>query len=120
MAKTYKPGFSYIKSAILKQEVAMDIKTGRVYCEDGARYSPREILLFYEADTEIDVGTHVVKKAFGGEVIKIERNIHGNGQTKQIEGGTGNGSPDNSDTHKEIQGTNRNGAGAGNGELDIY
>ena len=73
MAKTYKPGFFYINSAILKQEVAMNIKTCRVYCKDGVRYSPQEILLFYEAGAEIDVGTHLVKKVFGGEVVKVEQ-----------------------------------------------
>jgi hypothetical protein len=82
MAKTYKPGFFYFKSAILKQEVAMNIKTCRVYCEDGVQYSPQEILLFYEADIKCDVGVHLVKKVFGGEVIKVERNAERNSQTK--------------------------------------
>ena len=120
MAKTYKPGFFYINSAILKQEVAMNVKTCRVYCEDGVQYSPREILLFYEADCEIDVGIHLVKKVFGGEVVKVERNIRGNGQAKQIESGKGNADDNNGNPGEKMAGTNGNGEAKGNGELDIY
>jgi hypothetical protein len=98
----------------------MNMKTGWVYCEDGVRYSPQEILLFYEADREVDVGTQLVKKVFGGEVVRIERNIRGDGQAKQIESGTTNSTPDNSSTSEKVPGTNGNGAGGGNGELDIY
>jgi hypothetical protein len=120
MAKTYKPGFFYLKSAILKQEVAMDIKTCRIYCEDGVQYSPREILLFYDADIEIDVGTHLVKKVFDGEVIKIERNVCGNGQTKPVESGEGNATNNNASPGEKMADTNGNGKAQGNGELDIY
>jgi hypothetical protein len=120
MAKTYKPGFFYINSAILKQEVAMNVKTCRVYCEDGVLYSPQEILLFHEADTEIDVATHLVKKVFGGEVVKVERNIHGNGQAIQIESGKGNGSLDNSNSGEKIPDAVGSGTESKNGELDIY
>jgi hypothetical protein len=120
MAKVYKPGFFYIKSAILKQEVAMNIKTCLVYCEDGVQYSPQEILLFYEADAEIDLGAHLVKKVFGGEVVKVKRNILGNGQAKQIESGTGNGSPDNSNPSEKIPDVSGNSAESKGGEFDIY
>jgi hypothetical protein len=120
MAKTYKPGFVYIKSEILKQEIAMNKKTGRVYCEDGAQYSPNEMLLFYEAGVEVDVGTHVVKRIFEGEVVKIERNVGTNSQTKQVESGTRNSIPNNSSSNKKIQGANGVSAADGNGELDIY
>jgi hypothetical protein len=120
MAKTYKPGFIYIKSEILKQEIAMNIKTGRVYCEDGAQYNPGEILLFYEADVKIDVGTHVLKMIFEGEVIKIARNVGTNGQTKPVEIGSGASTPNSSNPGKKIPGTNGNGSPETNGELDIY
>jgi hypothetical protein len=120
VAKVYKPGFNYYKSKILKQEVAMNKKTGWVYCEDGVRYSPQEILLSYEGNCEVDIGTHLVKKVFAGEIVRIERNIPGNDQAKQIESGTTNSSPDNSSTGKEIPGTNGNGTGSKDGELDIY
>jgi hypothetical protein len=120
MAKEYKPGFNYYKSNILKQEIAMNKNTGWVYCEDGVRYSPQELLLFCEAGCEIDIGTHLVKRVFAGEVIKIERNIRGDNQAKQIEGGTTNGKPDNSTSGKEIPDTNGDGTGSKDGELDIY
>jgi hypothetical protein len=120
MAKIYKPGFNYYKSEILKQEVALNKKTCWAYCEDGVRYNPQELMLFYEANCEVDVGTHLVKKVFAGEVIRIERNIRGDGQTKQIESGTTNSNPDNPDSGKEIPDTNENGAGSKDGELDIY
>lgn len=120
MAKTYKPGFVYYKSEILKQEIAMNKKTGWVYCEDRAQYSPHEILLLYEADVEIDVGTHIVKRVFQGEVIKVERNVGTNGQAKQIESGGGADTPSNTNPGEKIQGANGVGAGGANGELDIY
>jgi hypothetical protein len=120
MTKVYKPGFNYYKSKILKQEVAINKKTGWVYCEDGVRYSPREILLFYEGNCEVDIGTHLVKKVFAGEVVRVERNIRGDGQAKQIEGGTTNSAPDNTNPGKEIPDTDGNGTGSGSGELDIY
>jgi hypothetical protein len=120
MAKTYKPGFFYIKSEILKQEVAMNIKTSRVYCEDGVQYSPQELLLFYEANTQIDVGAHLVKSVFGGEVIKVERNVYGNGQAKPVESGRGNGPPDNSNPGEKIPETAGNSQAMRPGEPDIY
>jgi hypothetical protein len=43
MAKEYKPGFVYIYSELLKQEVAMNKKTGKVYCEDKTVYGPEEM-----------------------------------------------------------------------------
>ena len=36
--KKRKPGFTYIWSETLKQEIAMNDKTGKVYCEDGTVY----------------------------------------------------------------------------------
>jgi hypothetical protein len=120
VAKVYKPGFDYYKSEILKQEVAINKKTGRVYCEDGVRYGPQEILLFYEGNCEVDIGAHLVKKVFDGEVVRIERSIRGDGQAKQIEGGATNSAPDNSSAGKEIPDTNGNGAGSKDGELDLY
>jgi hypothetical protein len=120
MAKTYKPGFLYFNSENIKQEIAMNKKTGRVYCEDGAQYGPQEMLLFYEAGIEIDVVTHVVKRVFKGEVIKIERNMGTNDQAKQIESGGGADTSGNSNPGEKIPGANGNGAGGTSGEPDIY
>jgi hypothetical protein len=120
MAKTYKPGFVYMKSRHLKQEIAMNVKTGWVYCEDGALYSPQEMLLFYEAGAEIDVVTHVVKRIFNGEVVKIERKMGTNGQAKPVEIGSGASAPDNSNPGEKIPGSYGNGSPGTDGELDIY
>jgi hypothetical protein len=120
MAKTYKPGFIYYNSENLKQEIAMNRKTSRVYCEDGAQYTPQEMLLFYEAGIEIDEGVHIVKRVFNGEVIRIERNVGTNDQAKQIEGGRGADTPNNSSPGEKIPGANETGAAGASGELDIY
>lgn len=72
-----KPGFLYIKSDLLKQEVAFSKKTGWLYCEDKypdgnlVSYSPKEINLFADAGQVIDLATHTIKKIFGGEVVGI-------------------------------------------------
>jgi hypothetical protein len=76
--------------------------------------------LFYEGNCEVDIDTHLVKKVFAGEVVRIERNIRGNGLAKQIESGTTNSAPDNSNPGKKILDTNGTGAGGEGGELDIY
>jgi hypothetical protein len=98
----------------------MNEKTGRVYCEDGAQYSPEEMLLFYEAGMELDVGMHVVKRIFNGEVVKVERNVGTNGQAKQIESGGGADTPNNTNPGEKIPGTNATGAANASRELDIH
>jgi hypothetical protein len=120
MEKEYKPGFIYIKSGSLKQEIAVSIKTCRVYCEDGAMYSPQEMLLFYEAGVEVDAVAHVVKRIFNGEVVKIERKMGASGRAKPVEIGSGTGAPDGSNPGEKIQGSNGNGPPGTDGELDIY
>jgi hypothetical protein len=110
MAKIYKPGFMYIKSETIKQEIAMSIKNGRVYCEDGIQYSPKELLLFFEEGVEIDVGTHIAKGVFGGEVVKVGK-AEGTNQGESVEGKGGNGTGNNQNPCKELPGTDGNGAG---------
>jgi hypothetical protein len=46
----------------------MNIKTGKVFCEDGTVYSPEEIKIMDNAKQEITLGIHLVKKIFGGEI----------------------------------------------------
>ena len=82
MAKIYKPGFIYIKSHALKQEVAWRKKDGRVFCEDGVQYSPQELEIMEAAGVEIDIATHNVKKVLCGEVVKIERATNKNKPVK--------------------------------------
>jgi hypothetical protein len=68
MPKEFKPGWEYIYTEILKQEIAVNIKTGKVYCEDGTVYSPEEIKIMDTAMQEIPPEVHLVKKVFGGEI----------------------------------------------------
>jgi hypothetical protein len=73
MPKKFKPGWEYIHSETLKQEIAVNIKNGKVYCEDGTVYSPEELKIMDNAKHEIAPGVHLVKKVFGGEIIKFIR-----------------------------------------------
>jgi hypothetical protein len=114
------PGFIYMKSEILKQEIAMSEKTGRVYCEDKVQYSPQEILIMREAGVEIDLCAHLAKKVFDGEVVKVERNTGTNDKGKSVESGGGDNTTNNTSASKEIQGANGVRAGNKDGELDIY
>jgi hypothetical protein len=68
MPKEFKPGWEYIRSDTLKQEIAVNIKTGKVYCEDRTVYSPEEIKILKAAKQEITPEIHLVKKVFGGEI----------------------------------------------------
>jgi hypothetical protein len=115
-----KPGFIYLKSEILKQKIAISEKTGWVFCEDKVRYSPQEIQALNKAGAEIDLRTHLAKKVFEGEVIKIEDHIYGNGQTKPDKGGGDANTSDNTDTQKEIHGAHGVSAENTNGKFEIF
>jgi hypothetical protein len=119
--KERQPGFIYMKSEALEQEIAFSEKSGWVFCEDGIRYSPGEIKIMKDGGQDIiTLGVHNVKKVFNGEVVKVERNIRGNGQAKSIESGTGNGIHDTTNPGEKISDANRAGQGCGGGELDIF
>jgi hypothetical protein len=74
MPKEFKPGWEYIHSDTLRQEVAVNIKTGEVYCEDRTIYSPKEIKIMNDAKQEITPGVHRVKMIFGGEIVSFKEN----------------------------------------------
>jgi hypothetical protein len=80
MPKKFKPGWEYIHSETLKQEVAVNIKTGKVYCEDGTQYSPEEIRIIKTAKQKITPAVHLVKKIFGGEITGFISNEKRNEQ----------------------------------------
>lgn len=65
-----KPGFIYIFSKALNQEIAMSEKTGTVYCEDGTKYTKDEIVLISKIYGEIPLSVHTLKKQFGGSTIE--------------------------------------------------
>jgi hypothetical protein len=69
MPKEFRPGWEYIYSNELKQEVAVNIKTGSVYCEDGTVYSPEELKIMGAAKQAVTPEVHLVKRVFGGEII---------------------------------------------------
>ena len=117
MAKVYKPNFTYIKSDLLKQEVAINKKTGWVTCEDGVKYSPQEMAIFEKAGSVIDWQTHMIKKIIGGEVVKIER--AGN-ETCQNERGGGNDENNDSSTAPKVPESHGISAQNRDGELDIF
>jgi hypothetical protein len=71
MPKEFKPGWEYIYSNTLKQEAAMNIKTGKVYCEDRTLYTLEEIRIMRDAKQGITPEVHLVKKIFGGEIVSF-------------------------------------------------
>ena len=66
----HKPGFTYIYSETLKQEIAISVKTGRIYCSDGVQYSAEEIAQIQKTYSELPLAVHTVKKHFGGTIVE--------------------------------------------------
>jgi hypothetical protein len=116
----YKPGFIYIQSAAIAQMVAYSKKTGCVICEDKTVYSPKELQLFHEADAELDLATHLIKRIFGGEVVRIERNVEGNAEAQRIEGSKPEGGAHHPPAAGRLPPPRETSDGSENGELDIY
>jgi hypothetical protein len=74
MAKR-KPGFIYLYSGILKQEIAFSKKNGTVYCEDGVKYSLAELAALYGNGGTLPLPVHIVKTVFkDSEVIEYAGN----------------------------------------------
>jgi len=115
VAKVYKPNFIYIKSDLLKQEVAVNKKTGKVFCEDGVEYSPQEMAIIEKAGGVLDMPTHRVKKIIGGVIVDVERS-----GIKTVESGQRASAVKNNDTSEKIQGSNETRAQNRDGELDIF
>ena len=67
--KKRKPGFTYFWSETLGQEIAMNDKTGKVYCEDGTIYSAEEIKVIQQHHGELPLCIHLIKNKFKGEII---------------------------------------------------
>jgi hypothetical protein len=117
---TYKPGFIYMRSASIGQMIAYSKKTGCVICEDKTVYSPAELQLFIDTGTNADFATHLVKKIFKGEVVRIERDLERNAEAKRIEGsGTGGGAL-HPVADESLPPSSGESAESGDGELGIY
>jgi hypothetical protein len=126
MPEEFRPGFIYIKSAELNQEVAFSLKSGWVYCEDKGpdgklvNYSPEEIeILKASKSGKITPEVHRVKKILGGRIVKYEGtrpDIKG----KPDAGKKSNSTADNSDSGRKIPEATGNSPNFKPGELDIY
>jgi hypothetical protein len=69
MPKEFKPGWNYGYNNALKQEIAVNVKSGNVYCEDGTVYKPEEIKIMKAAKQKINPEIHLIKKVFDGEIV---------------------------------------------------
>lgn len=69
MPKVFKPGWTYIYSETLKQEIALNEKTGWIYCQDGTKYSPEEIKEIKKHYGTLPLQVHILKQKFGGVII---------------------------------------------------
>jgi hypothetical protein len=65
MPREFKPGWEYSHSSELKQEVAVNIKTGKVYCEDGTQYKPEELKIMEDANQKITLGSIWLRRFSG-------------------------------------------------------
>lgn len=66
------PEWFYKYSENLKQNIALNKKTGWVYCEDGTKYSPEENVILKSTGQPIPLQVHIVKKMFDGVLISAE------------------------------------------------
>ncbi|MCQ2588545.1 MAG: hypothetical protein MJ174_10545 [Treponema sp.] len=63
------PEWFYKYSENLKQNIALNKKTGWVYCEDGTKYSPEENAILKSTGQPILLQIHIVKKMFDGVLV---------------------------------------------------
>jgi hypothetical protein len=117
---TRKPGFIYMYSANLGQEVAFSKLTGKVYCQDGVEYSREELQILGETG-ELLLAVHLVKNIFkGSEVIRYENRNETNDKRERIEGIENNGSGNASSSGFQIQTPTKSVNGCGHGDYGLY
>lgn len=117
MPKVRKPGWYYIYSEELKQEIAYSEKTGWVFCEDGTKYSPKEIQVIKDNGGMIALAAHILKKTFGGELVNGKP---GTNQGEPSSAGVGAGCSDSESIHTNIPKRAESLQAAQNGDLDIF
>lgn len=74
-----KGKWTYIQSQSLNQRVAFDENSGWLFCEDGTKYSPKELAKITKNWTEgleLPLSVHLLKKEFGGEIISVGKKHH--------------------------------------------
>lgn len=126
MPKEFRPGFMYIKSNELNQEVAFSLKSGWVYCEDKGpdgkfvNYSPEEIqILNADGKGRITLDVHLVKKIFGGRIVQYDR-PGPDGTGKQDAGKEPNGPTNNTNTGGKISEATGNNQNYRPGDFELY
>ena len=67
-----KSDWFYKYSENLKQNIALNKKTGWVYCEDGTKYSPEENAILKSTGQPIPLQVHIIKKMFDGVLVSAE------------------------------------------------
>jgi hypothetical protein len=72
MPKVFKDGWEYFYSDTLKQEIALNKKSGSVYCEDRVWYDSNELRIMDTAGQEITLGVHLVKSLFRGKIVEFK------------------------------------------------
>ena len=70
MIKDKKPGWEYIYSKTLEQDIAYHLATGWLFCSDGTKYSPQE--LHFLQGVPIPKLVHDIKRYFNGTIVKVE------------------------------------------------
>lgn len=116
MPKTFKPGFTYIFSKTLDQEIALNQKTGKIYCEDGTVYTPEEIEVIRNHYGEIPLQVHILKKKFGGIIINEQRTD----SNKPAESGPAESRAKDNDSSKTVQKTTSEKQESKQGQFDLY
>lgn len=81
-----KDEFIYMQSETLNQEIAISKTSGKVYCKDGTVYTPAEIEEIRKHYGELPLIIHIIKKKFGGIIVKDETTTYGPKETKIIQG----------------------------------
>jgi hypothetical protein len=115
-----KPGFVYIYSEILKQEIAVSLKTGITYCQDKVKYTPQEMQIICEDGGTLPLQVHLIKKVFeGSEVVKYAGDIPNAAGAASKDGeGTSQSNVDSSASKMEC--ASEHGAKNESFELDIF
>jgi hypothetical protein len=125
MSKEYRPGFWYIRSAELNQEVALSVESGWVYCEDKGpdgklvNYSPEEIGILKTNGLKVTMGIHLVKRVFGGRIVEYD-GPGPDSKGKPDVGKEPDSTADDTDIGEKVSETTGNSQNYRPGELDIY
>jgi hypothetical protein len=126
MPKEFQPGFIYIKSNELNQEVAFSLESGWVYCEDKGpdgklvNYSPEELkILNADGTGKISMAVHMIKKIFRGRIVQYDK-PDPDTKGKPDAGKEFDSTDNDSDTGGKVPEATGNSPNVRPGELDIY